>query len=160
MGADWDCLDISYYDIFVETLNDSDYRALARFRFEIRRFLQFSEEAARLHGLEPQQHQAMLALKGLPEGEAPTMRALAARLLLKHHSVVGLVDRLEKAGLVTRLGDPEDARRVVIRLTRRGEEALRRLSLIHREELQVSGPRLLNAMRSIISARMKQAEIA
>jgi DNA-binding MarR family transcriptional regulator len=144
----------------VEILTDSDYRALARFRFEIRRFVQFSEEAARVHGLEPQQHQTLLALKGLPEDEAPTMRALAARLMLKHHSVVGLVDRLEKAGLVIRLSDPEDARRVVLRLTRRGEETLRRLSLIHREELQVSGPRLLHALRSIVSARVKEAELA
>jgi len=142
----------------VDNLTLAEYRDLARFRFEIRRFLQFSEQAAHARGLESQQHQALLALKGLPEGTPASIGELAGRLLLKHHSAVGLVDRLEKAGLISRQPGTGDARQVLVRLTRSGETVLRRLSLAHREELQVSGPRLLAALRTIVAGRPKEAK--
>src|ERR1041385_5546584 len=85
-----------------------DYRALAEFRYQLRRFLRVSEEAARAAGLEPQQHQLLLAVKGVPAGQAPTIAWVAERLQLKHHSVVGLVDRLVRRQLIVRRRDPAD----------------------------------------------------
>ena len=130
-------------------LESSEYRKLEEFRFQIRRFLSFSEAAARASGIEPQQHQALLALKGMPQGCVPTIGHLADRLLLKHHSAVGLVDRLETLGLVTRQPSPDDARQVLLRLTAKGERILHRLSLTHHKELEETGPKLVAALRSI-----------
>lgn len=130
-------------------LESSEYRKLEEFRFQIRRFLGFSEAAARASGIEPQQHQALLALKGMPQDCVPTIGHLADRLLLKHHSAVGLVDRLESLGLVTRQPSPDDARQVLLRLTAKGERILHRLSLTHHKELEETGPKLVAALRSI-----------
>lgn len=130
-------------------LESSEYRKLEEFRFQIRRFLSFSEAAARASGIEPQQHQALLALKGMPQDCVPTIGHLADRLLLKHHSAVGLVDRLESLGLVTRQPSPDDARQVLLRLTAKGERILHRLSLTHHKELEEAGPKLVAALRSI-----------
>ncbi len=127
------------------------YQELAEFRYHLRRFLQFSEEQAREHHLEAQQHQALLALKGLPTGARPTIGALADRLLLRHHSTVELVDRLEAAGLVKRTPDPEDGRQILIRLTPRGAAKLRALSFAHRNELRVKGPELARALNFILT---------
>lgn len=131
------------------SLKQSDYDALAELRYEIRRFLGFSDEAARAHGLQPQQHQVLLALKGLPAGLTPTVGTLAERLQLRHHSTVELLDRLVDQGYVTRTTDPDDGRRVLIRITRRGEALLEKLTSIHRAELQTAGPRLLSALQSL-----------
>ncbi|HEX7085311.1 MAG TPA: MarR family transcriptional regulator [Vicinamibacterales bacterium] len=128
-----------------------DYRTLAEFRYQIRRFLHFSESAARAHGLNSQQHQLLLALKGLPEGLKPTIGTLAERLQLRHHSTVGLVDRLERRGLVSRELDPDDGRQVLVRITREGEAVLRTLTGIHREELNTAGPALLETLRTLLS---------
>jgi DNA-binding MarR family transcriptional regulator len=133
----------------VVDLESSEYRKLEEFRFQIRRFLSFSEAAARASGIEPQQHQALLALKGMPQDCVPTIGHLADRLLLKHHSAVGLVDRLESLGLVTRQPSPDDARQVLLRLTAKGERILHRLSLTHHKELEEAGPKLVAALRSI-----------
>ena len=127
-----------------------DYRELADFRFEIRRFLHFSEAAAREAGIEPQQHQALLAIKGMPSGTAPTVGVLAERLLLRHQSVVGLVDRLERSGLVQRVPGREDHRQVIVHLTHQGEAILERLSLTHREELEETAPQLARALQAVI----------
>src|SRR2546425_9425912 len=106
----------------------AEYRALAEFRYQIRRFLNISEQAARAAGLEPQQYLLLLALRGLPEGkQKATILTLAERLQLRHHSVVGLIDRLEKRGLVRRVQGKEDRRKVLIS-NRRSEE--------HTSELQ------------------------
>lgn len=110
--------------------------------------------------MEPQQHQVLLALKGLPEATPATIGELAARLLLKHHSAVGLVDRLEKAGLISREPSPGDARQVLAKLTRPGETVLRKLSLAHRQEFQESGPRLLGALRTVLDGRSAEAQSA
>jgi DNA-binding MarR family transcriptional regulator len=92
---------------------------------------------------------ALLVIKGTPRGEEATIGRIAERLFLKHHSAVGLVDRLQSLGLVSRQSDPHDARKVVVQLTKRGEDMLHRLSLSHRTQLDETGPRLANALREI-----------
>jgi DNA-binding MarR family transcriptional regulator len=117
-------------------LTKQDFEALARFRFGIRRYLRFSEETVRGHGLTPQQYQLLLALKGFPDREWATVRELADRLQLRHHSVVELVDRAQKQGLVRRAAHPADARAVRVLLTEDGDQILARLSALHRDELR------------------------
>jgi Transcriptional regulators len=131
-------------------LSLSEYRALAEFRHQIRRFLQFSAEAARAHGLEPQQHQLLLSLKGLPEDGRPTIRELAERLQIQHHSAVELVDRLAERGAISRAHTGADRREVQLRLTRKGSTMLRRLSLAHHTELEKTGPVLVKALTTAI----------
>lgn len=128
-----------------------EYQALAEFRYQIRRFLHFSEQAARDAGIEPRQHQLLLALKGLPEGRQATIGELAERLQLQHHSTVELVNRLVERGFVQRCRDEEDQRRVLVNLTWRGEEILRELSFEHRAELRSNGPALVRALNALIS---------
>jgi DNA-binding MarR family transcriptional regulator len=120
----------------VEPLTKQDFEALARFRFGIRRYLRFSEETVRSHGVTPQQYQLMLALKGYPGRDWAVIRELADRLQLRHHSVVELVDRAQSQGLVRRTSDPDDARAVRVFLTDEGEQLLDRLSALHRDELR------------------------
>ena len=114
----------------------ADYRALAGFRLALRRFLTFSERAAKGVGLTPQQHQALLAIMGHADPEAVTIGALAERLMLKHHSTVELVDRLTELELVKRVRDTEDRRRVILRLTRKAQQLLVTLSATHLDELK------------------------
>jgi DNA-binding MarR family transcriptional regulator len=123
-------------------LSTADYRTLAQFRYLLRRFAAFSEEAAAGAGLTAQQHQALLAIKGFPGRARATVGELAERLGVRHHSAVGLVDRLAAGGLVRREVDPADRRQVLIRLTRRAEALLARLSLAHRDELRRLAPLL------------------
>ncbi|MGC1829251.1 MAG: MarR family transcriptional regulator [Candidatus Acidiferrales bacterium] len=125
-----------------------DYRALADFRYEIRRYLNFSARAARAAGLEPQQHQALLAIKGLARGSKATVGWLAGRLGIRHHSAVELGDRLEARGFVRRSRGEADRREVLLQLTRAGERLLRELSVPHRRELRTAGPRLVEALRA------------
>ena len=114
----------------------ADYRALAGFRHALRKFLAFSEEAAREVGLTPQQHQALLAIIGSPEPDAVTVGGLAERLLLKHHSAVELVDRLVELDLLKRSKDPADRRRVILKLTGKARGLLVSLSATHLQELR------------------------
>ena len=129
-------------------LSRADYGELSRFRFQIRRFLHFSEEAARAEGLEPQQHQMLLAMAGLEE--EPTVGRLAEQLLIRHHSAVELLDRLEQRGLVERARDAADRRQVRAAITEAGWEKLRRLAGQHRAELRRTGPALVEALRAVI----------
>ena len=133
-----------------EEIDTTDYQALAEFRYQIRRFLRLSEEAAAKTGLEPQQHQFLLALKGLAHQERVTIGDLAERLQLRHHSVVGLINRLVQRKLIERRKGERDRRQVYIHLTPRGEGLLRELSLYHRGELQASGPALVKALSALI----------
>src|SRR6202044_1281245 len=133
----------------MKDLSIEEYRALAEFRYQIRRFLGFSEEQVRAAGMEPQQHQLLLAIKGLPDGVTATIGELAERLQLKHHSTVELVNRLEKLGYVARAAGKEDRRQVIVHLTHSGANILRKLSLAHHQELEIAGPRLSKALRSI-----------
>jgi DNA-binding MarR family transcriptional regulator len=123
-------------------LTKSDYEMLAAFRYALRQFIHFSEGAAKAAGITPQQHQAMLAIKGFPARDRVTVGELAERLQLRHHSAVGLVDRLMLEKLVARLPSASDRRQVLIQLTSRGEEVLEKLSSIHREELKRIGPEI------------------
>jgi DNA-binding MarR family transcriptional regulator len=128
----------------------AQYRDLAEFRRQIRKFLHFSEATAKEHGIEPQQHQLLLAVQGLPEGARPTIREIASRLFIQHHSAVELIDRLENAGAVARRAGPDDKREVWVRLTPAGRAMLRRLALEHRIELERSGPELARALHSVL----------
>jgi DNA-binding MarR family transcriptional regulator len=134
-----------------------DYRALAEFRHQLRRFLTFSEEKARGAGIEPQQHQLLLALKGLPESERPTIRVLAARLLLKHHTVVELVDRLADRKLVVRQKSDADGREILVKPTLEGERILRRLAVAHQSELREAGPALVRALEGVVKSSTGRA---
>lgn len=122
---------------------------MAEFRYQIRRFLRFSEQAARRAGLEPAQHQLLLAVKA-HDGE-PTVGDLAERLQLRHHSVVGLIDRLAESGLVRRNRAEGDRRQVRVRLTPKGEAVLRKLSLDHRAELGSAGCALAVSLQAILA---------
>jgi DNA-binding MarR family transcriptional regulator len=123
-------------------LRDSDYRKLADFRHAIRVFLEFSEQAARSAGITPQQHQALLAIRGMNPPEAANLGALAERLRIRHHSAVELVNRLVSAGLAERNEDPNDLRRVLVRLTGGARRILQSLSATHLEELKRLKPAL------------------
>ncbi|MBU6472109.1 MAG: winged helix-turn-helix transcriptional regulator [Alphaproteobacteria bacterium] len=119
-----------------------EYQLLAEFRYLLARFLAFSEAAAQEAGLAPRQHQALLAIKGYPGGDEVTVGDLAERLGIRHHSAVGLVDRLVASGYLTRCGDPEDRRRILLSLTALGDKTLADLSAIHRAELRRITPLL------------------
>jgi DNA-binding MarR family transcriptional regulator len=131
-------------------LSPDQYRDLAEFRRQIRQFLHFSEATAKEHHVEPQQHQLLLAVQGLPEGVKPTIREIATRLFIQHHSAVELVDRLEIAGAIARTTGTEDKREVWVRLTPAGRAILRRLALAHRTEMERSGPELARALNSVL----------
>lgn len=131
-------------------VTQADYEALAKFRYALRQFLYFSEKAARAAGLTPQHHQAMLAIKGFPSRDRITIGELAERLQIRHHSAVGLADRLVAERFVRRVADQQDRRQVRLALTARGEAVLEKLSAAHHEQLQRVGPqinRLLTRLR-------------
>jgi DNA-binding MarR family transcriptional regulator len=127
---------------------DEDYAALATFRYELRCFLHFSERAAEAAGVTAQQHQALLAIRAAPGAEMP-VGGLAERLLLRPHSTSGLIDRLQKLELVERLQAQGDRRRVLVRLTSRGDELLATLSEAHRTELRRLQPLLANLFERV-----------
>lgn len=130
-------------------IGDREYEALAGFRYALRRFLAFSESAAGAVGLSPRQYQALLAVKGERGGARLTIGDLAARLGIRHHSAVGLVDRLSALGLLDRVAGSEDRRRVYLRLTRRGEQRLRGLAAVHRDQLRQLRPELEALLESL-----------
>jgi DNA-binding MarR family transcriptional regulator len=120
-------------------LTAADYERLAEFRYALRRFLVFSEDAAKGSGLTAQQHQALLAIKGF--GHKPvTTGELAQRLLIRHHSAVGLIDRLVSKSLVKRLPAADDRRQVLLALTPKSDTLLAKLSEAHRRELKRLAP--------------------
>lgn len=131
-------------------LSDADYHSLGAFRYQIRRFQHFSEDAARTEGLEPQQHQMLLAIRALKDEDTPTIGQLAHHLFIRHHSAVGMIDRLVERGLVERLRGEEDRRQVRVRLTPSGNQRLHHLSRIHRAELRQSGPALVETLRNLL----------
>lgn len=128
----------------------TEYQTLAEFRYQLRRFLRFSEQTARTAGLEPQQHQLLLAVKGLPQGKKATIGTLAERLQLAHHSTVELIDRLVERGFIQRCRDEADQRRVLVNLTPQGEEMLRKLSLAHQAELRLVGSELVQMLNTLL----------
>jgi DNA-binding MarR family transcriptional regulator len=123
---------------------------MAELRYQIRRFLRFSETAARQAGLEPQQHQLLLAVRGLPADLKPTVGVLAERMQLQHHSTVELIDRLVDRGFLCRLRATDDRRQVLVKLTHDGEEFLKTLSLHHLQELRSAGPKFVTILQSLL----------
>lgn len=130
-------------------LTKAEYEMLAALRFALRQFLRFSEDAAQGAKLTPQQHQALLAIKGFPGRDTVNVSELAERLQLRHHSAVELIDRLENEALVKRTPHESDGRKVVIGLTGRGEQVLEKLSEAHREQLRRIGPQLTRLLNEL-----------
>lgn len=128
---------------------ESSIRLLAEFRYTLREFLHFSEEAATRVGLRPQQHQLLLQVAGAPQSEAVTIAYIAERLRLRHHSVAELVTRSEREGLLVRTVDTVDRRRAVLRVTQKGKLALGRLAGDHARELKEMAPRLAKALKRV-----------
>jgi DNA-binding MarR family transcriptional regulator len=129
---------------------EPDFKAMAELRYQIRRFLRFSETAARQAGIEPQQHQLLLAVRGLPDRLKPTVGVLAERMQLQHHSTVELIDRLVERGFLCRLRASDDRRQVLVKLTGDGEKFLQTLSLSHLQELQSVGPAFAKILERLI----------
>ncbi len=136
----------------VKQFTDAEYQALAEMRYRLRTFLAFSENEARSVGLEPRQHQLLLAIRGLPPGERPTIRTLADRLVLRHHSVVEMIDRLEAQEMVKREADALDGRVVLVRILPRGRAMLDRLSIAHRDVLAKTAPKLLASLQTLVAS--------
>lgn len=132
------------------SVTQAEFRALAEFRYRIRIFLNRSEEAARKAGLEPQQYVLMLGLRGLPAGSEPSIGELAERMQLRHHSVVELVDRLERRQLLRRERSRTDRRQVILHLTPRGQRILTRLAKQRISELRTAAPALVRALTAAI----------
>ena len=140
------------------TMTVAEFRALAEFRYRIRIFLNGSEEAARKAGLEPQQYALMLALRGLPAGAEPSIRELAERMQLRHHSVVELVDRLERRQYLRRERSRSDRRQVILHLTARGEKILTRLAKQRILELRTAAPALVQSLTAVIRSTQQKQE--
>ena len=134
----------------MKKLTLTDYQALAEFRYQIRKFLHFSEQAVQAAGLERGQYQLMLAVKGMPEGVRRRIRDLADRMQVQHHSAVELINRLERGGYVQRQRGLDDRREVLLELTPKGEKVLAELALHHHEELRSAAPGLVAALRRLM----------
>ena len=130
-------------------LTKAQYETLAAFRYALRQFLHFSEQSAQSAGLTPQQHQALLAIRGFPGRDRVSVGELAERLQLRHHSTVGLVDRLASENLVARAHSSQDRRCVFVQLTRHGEQVLGKLSAAHSRQLKRLGPELTRLLRQL-----------
>lgn len=130
-------------------IKQSEYEALAAFRYALRQFLRFSESAAQTVGLTPQQHQALLAIKGFPGRDRLTVSELAERLQIRHHSAVGLADRLAAQGLVKRQPATTDRRQVYVALSEKGMDLLEQLSAAHKQELKKLGPQLRQVLEHL-----------
>jgi DNA-binding MarR family transcriptional regulator len=141
----------------MKKLSVSDFQALAEFRFQIRKFLHFSDLAIAAAGLERAQYQLMLTIKGLPAELRPRIRDVANRMLIQHHSAVELVNRLEAGGYVRRERAADDRREVLLALTPKGERVLAELALHHHGELQDAAPALVAALRRVMTG--KKAEL-
>jgi DNA-binding MarR family transcriptional regulator len=133
-------------------ITSAEYRALAELRYLLRKFVREGDSVARSAGLEPQQYLLLLAIRGLPDGEEATIRALADRLALKHHSAVELIDRLESHGYVRRSRSRDDRRRVLVALLPRGERLLEQVARHRIGELRTSGTALVNAISALLES--------
>jgi len=131
-------------------ITPAEYRALAELRYRIRHFLREGDAKARAVGLEPQQYLMLLAIRGLPEGSEATIQTLAERLVLKHHSAVELIDRLETHGYVRRTRSRDDRRRVFVTLLPRGERLLEQVARNRISELRTSGEALVGAIAALL----------
>jgi len=133
--------------------NSNVFQALAEFRYLIRCYLNHAAKAAESVGLEPQQYVALLQLRGMPEGEEPTIRSLADRLQVRHNTATELINRMERRGLLRRERSNSDRRRVLLRTTTRGERLLGRLVRHRIAELRTTAPDLVKSLRNVLAAR-------
>ncbi len=131
-------------------ISTAEYRALAQLRYLIRHFVSEGDTVSRAVGLEPQQYLLLLSVRGLPDGEEATIRTLAERLALKHHSVVELIDRLEAHGYVRRTRGREDRRRVLVSLLPRGERMLEQVAQHRISELRATGHELVRTIDQLL----------
>lgn len=134
-------------------ITESEFRALAELRYQIRKFLQEGDAAAREAGLEPQQYLLLLALRGLPPGSEGSIRRLAERLSLQHHSAVELVDRMEAHGYVKRTRSRKDRRQVLVSIEARGERRLQEVAEKRLIELRSNGQELVDAISAMLESR-------
>jgi len=134
-------------------ITEKEYRALAELRFRIRRFLGEGDTTSRKVGLEPQQYLALLTIRGLPAGQAATIRVLAERLALRHHSTVELIDRMEKHGYLKRKKSAEDRRAVIVTLQPRGEKLLEEVVKRRITELRAEGRALVQAIGALLEEK-------
>ena len=136
-----------------EKITETEYQALGELRYLIRRFLQEGDVKAKQSGLEPQQYLLLLAVRGLPAGKEATISTLANRLSLRHHSTVGLIDRMESHGYVKRIRGREDRRQVLVSLQPKGERLLERVVEQRIIELRANGRALVAAISSLLEPR-------
>jgi DNA-binding MarR family transcriptional regulator len=155
---------ISYYDILLgkmkNTISDTEYRALAELRYRIRHFIQEGDAAAQRSNLEPQQYLMLLAIRGLPQGAVATIRTLAERMALKHHSAVELIDRLESHRLVRRSRSEGDKREVRVSLLPQGSKLLDRVVRERISELKASGVALADAITALVERKHPSPRVA
>jgi len=144
----------------MQKLTLADYQALAEFRYQIRKFLHFSDRAVEEAGLEKGQYQLMLEIKGMPADVQPRIRDVAGRMQIQHHSAVELINRLEAGGYVRRERGTEDRREVLLALTAKGEKVLAELALHHHGQLQDAAPRLVAALRRVTSGKTADRKAA
>lgn len=135
-------------------ITKAEYEILAAFRYSLRQFLHFSEEAAQSVGLTPQQHQALLSIKGFPGRDKITIKELAERMQIRHHSAVGLADRLVAQGLLKREPSRTDRRQVYVTLSTQGLALLEQLSSIHKEELRHTLPELQKLIEQLSTEKV------
>lgn len=140
-------------------LSIEQYRRLAEFRYQLRRFLHFSQEAAASAGLHSRQYQLLQVIAGMPEDMAPTIAAVASRMCLRHNSTVELVSRTSEAKLIRRVSDPLDHRRLLLQITPIGRQVLDSLVEYHLRELEELGPDLIRALKRVLSLRHEERSV-
>ncbi len=143
-------------DLLAAELDIAQLQCLAEFRFQLRRFLHVSQVAAEEAGLRNQQYQMLQCVCGMPDGIEPTIANVAARMLLRHNSTVELVDRTIEQGFLRRCGDPNDHRKMLLRVTGEGERILASLAEFHMRELGHSGPELVRALRHVLRVNVRR----
>ncbi|HEY2914900.1 MAG TPA: MarR family transcriptional regulator [Candidatus Angelobacter sp.] len=136
-------------------LTRAQYKALAEFRYQLRRYLRHMEEKARAKRQHPQQYQLLLAITGLPAPKHPTISTLAERMQMNHNSMVELVNRCEKSGLLKRARSSKDRRLVTLIITSKGDKVLRQQAQASRQELLSIGPILVGSLQRLISRRLR-----
>ena len=138
-------------------LQEAEYMALAEFRYQLRRFLRNMEEEVRQFGINPQQYQLVLAVRGLPKAQVPTISCLAERMQLNHNSMVELVDRCEERKMLRRVRSASDRRQVTLAITPEGEALLRKLGSAARQELRSMGPMLVESVLRLTDEKPARA---
>jgi DNA-binding MarR family transcriptional regulator len=159
-GSQKSCVQVAPKGFRTRKLDVAHLRKLAEFRFQLRRFLHVSQAAAERLGLHNQQYQMLQCIGGMPDGMPPTIANVARRMLLKHNSTVELVDRTIDQGLLCRISDEADHRRVLLRVTPQGERILVELAEFHTRELEQSGPELVRSLDGIVLATRNAAKHA